>query len=165
MNLPDLRLLLDYHYWARDIALDASAPLPAEQFTRPIESSFKSLRDTLAHIYAADWVWYQRWHGQSPNTLLAYDTFPDLPSLRRAWTELEGKTRGFVDQLGESGIARAIDYKLISGAPGSSPFWQMLQHVVNHGAYHRGQVTTLLRQLGAPPPRPMDLIAFYRTRS
>jgi uncharacterized damage-inducible protein DinB len=43
--------------------------------------------------------------------------------------------------------------------------WQMLQHVVNHQSYHRGQVTTMLRQLGAAPPKAMDLMAFYRERS
>jgi uncharacterized damage-inducible protein DinB len=42
------------------------------------------------------------------------------------------------------------------------PFWQMLQHVVNHASYHRGQVTTLLRQLGAAPPKSLDMVAFYR---
>jgi uncharacterized damage-inducible protein DinB len=41
----------------------------------------------------------------------------------------------------------------------------MLAHVVNHGSYHRGQVTTLLRQLGAAPPKPTDMIAFYRLRA
>ncbi|MCY4597800.1 MAG: hypothetical protein OXC19_23750 [Bryobacterales bacterium] len=37
----------------------------------------------------------------------------------------------------------------------------MLQHVVNHATYHRGQVTTMLRLLGAQPPKSQDLIAFY----
>ncbi len=59
MNLADLNTWLDYHYWARDVILDAVAPLSAEQFTRPIESSFKSVRDTLAHTYGAEWLWYQ----------------------------------------------------------------------------------------------------------
>jgi uncharacterized damage-inducible protein DinB len=40
----------------------------------------------------------------------------------------------------------------------------MVQHVVNHASYHRGQVVTMLRQLGAAPPKPMDLIAYYRIR-
>jgi uncharacterized damage-inducible protein DinB len=35
--------------------------------------------------------------------------------------------------------------------------------VVNHGTYHRGQVVTMLRQLGAGAPT-TDLIAFYRER-
>jgi uncharacterized damage-inducible protein DinB len=39
-----------------------------------------------------------------------------------------------------------------------------MQHLVNHGSYHRGQVTTLLRQLGAQPIL-TDLMHFYRERS
>jgi uncharacterized damage-inducible protein DinB len=35
---------------------------------------------------------------------------------------------------------------------------------VNHGTYHRGQVTTLLRQLGAQPIL-TDLMHFYRELS
>jgi uncharacterized damage-inducible protein DinB len=46
----------------------------------------------------------------------------------------------------------------------AQPFWQMLQHLVNHGSYHRGQVTTMLRQIGASPPKPMDMIAYYRLK-
>jgi uncharacterized damage-inducible protein DinB len=41
----------------------------------------------------------------------------------------------------------------------------MLQHLVNHGSYHRGQVTTMLRQIGVQPAKSMDLIAFYRERA
>ena len=164
MNLAYLQTLLDYHYWARDIILDAVTDVPREKFTQPVDSSFKSLRDTVAHIYAADWIWYTRWIGQSPTSLIAYDQFPNATSIRTVWKELEGKVRPFVDGLGEAGINKPFDYKLLSGAPDTAPFWQMLAHVVNHGAYHRGQVTTLLRQLGAPPPKPTDMIAFFRTR-
>ena len=34
MTYDDLNTLLDYHYWARDLLLDAVTPLTAEQFTR-----------------------------------------------------------------------------------------------------------------------------------
>jgi uncharacterized damage-inducible protein DinB len=163
MNLTDLRVLLDYHYWARDVILDAVAVLTPEQFTQPVDSSFKSVRDTVAHIYAADRVWYLRWLGES-HGLVAYDGFPDVNSIRTAWVDLEGKVRAFVDALGEDGVSRVFEYKLLSGASGASPFSQMLTHVVNHASYHRGQVTTLLRQLGAAPPKSTDMITFYRLK-
>ena len=54
-------------------------------------------------------------------------------------------------------------YTMINGDPRRSVFQNMLQHVVNHASYHRGQVTTMLRQMGAAPGKPMDLIAFYRS--
>jgi uncharacterized damage-inducible protein DinB len=72
--------------------------------------------------------------------------------------------RAFLEDLGEAGITRMFAFKMLSGQPTSAPFWQMLQHVVNHGSYHRGQVTTMLRQLGAQPPKSLDMIAFYRSR-
>jgi uncharacterized damage-inducible protein DinB len=165
MDLHDMRTLLDYHYWARDRALDACAPLTPEQFTRDLGSSFRSVRDTLAHLYAAEWNWHSRWQGTSPTALFPPEQFPDVASLRAPWVEHEHKVRAFVEGLGETGINRLFEYKMLNGKPGASVFWQMLQHVVNHASYHRGQVTTMLRQLGAEPARSMDMIAFYRERS
>ena len=165
MNVQDLSLLLDYHYWARDRLLDALEPLSPDQFTRDLGSSFRSVRDTAAHIYAAEWAWHSRWVGTSPLALLPPDMFPDVATLGRTWSELEGKMRAFFSNRDEAGINEVIEYTLLSGQAGASILWQMLQHVVNHASYHRGQVVTMLRQLGASPPKPMDMIAFYRLRS
>jgi uncharacterized damage-inducible protein DinB len=164
MNLQDLRTLLDYHYWARDRLLDAVAPLPADEFNRDRGSSFTSIRETVVHIYAAEWAWHQRWIGTSPAALLTSERFPDVESVRTAWTELEGNVRGFVDGLGDAGVTKVFSYKLLSGLDGSTPLGEMIQHVVNHASYHRGQVTTMLRQAGAQPAKSMDMIAFFRSR-
>jgi uncharacterized damage-inducible protein DinB len=162
MNLQDLQTLLDYHYWARDRMFDALDPLTSEQVNRDLGNSFKSIRDTVTHLYAAEWAWYSRWQGTSPTSLLTTDTFADLAALRRAWTEHETKVRAFVREIGEAGIDRVFQFTLFSGQSGALPFWQMLQHLVNHASYHRGQVTTMLRQLGAQPPKSLDMVAFYR---
>jgi uncharacterized damage-inducible protein DinB len=55
-----------------------------------------------------------------------------------------------------------IEYRTLDGQPGSSAYWQMIVHLVNHGSYHRGQVATLLRQLGAVPAQSTDMIVFFR---
>ena len=164
MNLHTLDSLLDYHYWARDRILDAAERLSAEQLTRDLGNSFPSVRDTLVHLFSAEWIWCARWEGQSPQTMLDPETFPDVASIRAAWTDHEQKVRAILTTLGENGITRTIEYKTLTGLVSAQPFWQMLQHVVNHGSYHRGQVTTMLRQLGAAPAKSMDLIAFYRER-
>jgi uncharacterized damage-inducible protein DinB len=164
MNLQDLRTLLDYHYWARDRMFEALDPLTPDQVNRDMGNSFKSIRDTVTHLYAAEWAWYSRWQGTSPTALLSTDHFPDLPAVRSAWSEHETKVRAFVDSLGDDGVERTFEFKLLNGQPGSMLFWQMLQHIVNHASYHRGQVTTMLRQLGAQPSKSMDMIAYYRTQ-
>ncbi len=163
MTLSDLRTLADYHYWARDRILDAADGLSPEQFTKNLGSSFKSVRDTLTHLYSAEWAWCSRWHGESPTSHLPPEQFPDVATLRSAWSALERKVRDFLESLGEEGINRTLEYRMINGDAASSVFWQMFQHVANHGSYHRGQVTTMIRQLGAAPPKSMDMIAFYRT--
>jgi uncharacterized damage-inducible protein DinB len=119
------------------------------------------------HIYSAEWVWYSRWQGHSPTKPLSVDEFPDLATLKAAWLDQEAKTRALISprDLGEAGVTRVVEYRLMNGQEGRAPFWQMVQHVVNHGTYHRGQVTTMLRQIGAAPPKSTDLIAYYREKA
>jgi uncharacterized damage-inducible protein DinB len=164
VTLQDLQTLLDFHYWARDRVLDAVEPLTPEQFTRDLGGSFRSVRDTLAHTYGAEWVWYSRWQGVSPPAFQPFDTFKDPASIRSAWAEQESKVRAFVEGFGEDDINRRYEYTMFNGKANASIFWHMLQHVVNHATYHRGQITTMLRQLGAAPPKSTDLITFYRER-
>jgi uncharacterized damage-inducible protein DinB len=146
----DLQAVVDYHYWARDRLLEACAPLTSDQFTRDLSSSFPSVRDTLVHLYAADWGWHLLWQGQSPTDFPAAGSFSDLESVRSAWQDEESKVRSFVANLGEENIAG---------------FWRRLLHLVNHASYHRGQVTTMLRQLGVDAPRSQDMIMFYEERA
>jgi uncharacterized damage-inducible protein DinB len=164
MNRRDLEALLDYHYWARDRMLDAVQLLAPEQYTRDMHSSLASVRDTLAHTYFAEWSWHSRWLGRSPTKGREATEFADVASLRAAWREMESNVRAFVGGLGERDVEREVQYHLLSGQPGKSRVWQMVQHVVNHATYHRGQVTTMLRQMGAQPPKEMDLDTFYRER-
>lgn len=164
MTAQDVRALLDYHYWARDRVLDAVGQLDHAAFTAPRESSFSSIRDTLAHTYFAEWAWYSRWQGRSPSAFPALDQFADVDALSAAWREIERQVRAFIEPMSDADLTRVIEYRLLSGAEAASPLWQMVQHVVNHASYHRGQVTTMLRQAGAAPARSMDLIAFYREK-
>jgi uncharacterized damage-inducible protein DinB len=165
MTRGEVQTLIDYNYWARDRLLEAVDQLSPEQFTRDLGSSFRSVRDTLAHLHAAEWIWYRRWVGESPSALPPADRFPDAASVGAAWRAMEAQIRAYFTPLDDLALERVIEYKSTAGVPGASVLWQMLQHVVNHATYHRGQVTTLLRQMGAAPPESMDLIAFYRERS
>ena len=165
MNFQELRTLVDYHYWSRDRLLEAVERLSPEQLHRDLGNSFPSIRDTLVHLYGAECIWCDRWEGQSPRSMPDAGGFPDLASIRRAWNEQERKVRAVLERLGEQGVGEPIEYKTANGQPQAQLFWQMLQHLVNHGSYHRGQVTTMMRQLKQAPPKSMDLIAFYRERT
>jgi uncharacterized damage-inducible protein DinB len=165
MTFEDVQLLLEYNHWARERLFVAVDALTREQLTRPLGNSFPSIFDTLVHLYGAEWVWRARWEGESPPALPSSSAFADLPAVRAAWDDEQQRIRAIVNRLGPEGISRPIEYRGCDGKMYAQPFWQMFQHVVNHGSYHRGQVTTMLRQLGAAPPKSMDLIAFYRERA
>ena len=165
MTLQDLQTLVDYHYWARDRLLAALEPLTPEQVQPRSGQQLSLVRETVTHVYAAEWAWYERWKGPVADGAAAGDRFADLAALRAAWTDQERNLRAYIDRLGDGGVSRIIEYKLLSGQAGASPIWQMVQHVVNHASYHRGQITTMLRQIGAEPPKPMDLIAYYRVQA
>ena len=162
MDLQDQRLLLDYHYWARDRVLDAVEPLKSDEFVRDLQGSFRSIRDTLAHVLSAEFVWCSRWHGRSPTRHLAAEDYASVSAIRARWVEQEAEVRAFVDTIDD--VGRVFEYEVFSGKRTASVFSEMLQHVVNHASYHRGQVTLMLRQLQAAPPRSQDLITFYRER-
>ncbi|MBI4466871.1 MAG: DinB family protein [Acidobacteria bacterium] len=151
--LATLRELFDYNYWARDRQLEACAALTPEQFTRPLGSSFSSLRDTLVHLVAAEWVWLERWRGHSPTPREAEDfraeNFPTLSSIEQSWRSVEQGVRQYLAGLAEESLTRPLTYQNLKGETWTYALWRALCHLVNHQTYHRGQVTTMLRQLGA----------------
>lgn len=163
MSPSEISLLYDYNTWANRRVLGAAEKLSSEQFTRPLRSSFSSIRDTLAHIYGAEWIWLERFQGRSPSALPPATVFADCQSLREIWIKHDERLRSFVVGLSQADLDREMEYKTLRFGVYRNPLWQSMQHLVNHGTYHRGQVTTLLRQLGAEPIL-TDLMHFYRQR-
>jgi uncharacterized damage-inducible protein DinB len=164
MTPNEMVLLYEFNAWANRRMLGAVAAVKQEEFLRPMGSSFGSLRDTMAHIYGAEWVWLERFQGRSPSSLPDITQFSDVPSLREKWTEHEVRLLGFVGKLTQEDLDRVMEYKTLKFGLYTNPLWQSMQHLVNHGSYHRGQVTTLLRQLDAQPVL-TDLMHFYRERA
>jgi uncharacterized damage-inducible protein DinB len=164
MDLADFRTLYDFNAWANHRTLEACATLTPEQFTRNLGSSFGSVRDTLAHIFGAEFVWFERWHDRAPAGLPSASDLPDFETARRRLSEMDRNLIDFVASLNSQDLQRIIQFKTRAGFEINQPLAQCLQHVANHGTYHRGQVTTLLRQLGATPTS-TDLIGFYRERA
>jgi uncharacterized damage-inducible protein DinB len=157
-----IRMLIDYNYWARDRILASADQLTPEQLTQSVASSFGSVLDTLVHMHFAEWIWYQRWQGTSPTAGPDKAAFTSVAVLRDAWHPLETQIRDFVESLGPAGLARVISYRLLTGQESMSPYWQTIAHLVNHGGYHRGQVATMLRLIGAQPAQSTDMIVYFR---
>jgi uncharacterized damage-inducible protein DinB len=126
-----------------------------------MKSSFPSVLATLAHMVGAEWVWLTRWRGGSPTSTPTDWDVSTLEAVRERWRQVDLELSEFVGGLDDAALERPLTYTTFAGEAFSQPLAQMLRHVVNHSSYHRGQVTTLLRQLGGTPAS-TDLIRFYR---
>jgi len=158
MVVEDIRLLYSYDRWANRRLLDAAAQLTPEQFTRDLNGSFRSIRDTLLHILGGEWIWLEYWKripvsDEMVARLLAQrtvelkpDLFANAATIKAKWTQIEGRQIAFVDSLVEEQLHQEIEFR---GA--RVQIWQLMHHLVNHSTYHRGQVTLMMRQLGAEP--------------
>ena len=180
MDLHDIRRLYAYNRWANRRMFAVVVKLSEEQVAAPIPSSFPSIRESVYHILFAEWVWLRRWKGMSPRAKAPNpdgslkmwtalrglsDPSPEelstVAGLRRFSESLENERQEYLRGLTEEVLQAPLNFHDMAGTPYSEPLVQLMQHVANHGSYHRGQVTTLLRQIGAETV-PLDMIYFFR---
>ncbi|MGH9722983.1 MAG: DinB family protein [Bryobacteraceae bacterium] len=157
-----LRTHLEYTAWATRRLLEAAARLSPAELSRDFNTSDKSVVGTLAHTFAADRIWLARLQNEAGQGFISDDD-RQLTVLQREWPALHGRWKQWAEALTDASVAAVVSYKDIRGNPWTTPIWQILLHVVNHGTHHRGQVSGFLRAMGQTPP-PLDLIAFYREK-
>ena len=160
MNKEDIQQLYKYNKWANDTVLHSVSPLSNEELTRQLGGSFPSVRDTLVHIMAAEWIWLRRWKGVSPRALFNASEFPNLEAVKGYWSEIQTEQVAFVSDVTDESLNEIIKYVNTKNQTWQYPLGRLMQHVVNHSSYHRGQVANFLRQLGAQPASTDFLIYF-----
>ena len=154
-----VRTLYRLSAWATARILEQAARLRPDELARPSGASFSSVRETLVHIMAAQWIWLERWNGTSPTALLDAREFPDIASLRARWDQIDAETQRFVAGLTDADLARVVAYKNTHGERWAYPLWQQVVHQVNHATQHRGEVAAALTELGHSPGD-LDLLIY-----
>jgi len=161
----EVRNLFDYMCWAHERMMRTVVDLPNEEFLRPLGSGHSSVRDTLVHIMSVEWLWLSRWHGISPPALLDPTGFVDLNSVEQRWASIRHELQRFLGQIRDENLVVPIAYRSVRGEDLKLPLACTLQHVVNHHTYHRGQMATLLRQLGREPVSTDMTLFFFEDES
>ncbi len=160
MQIDQIKALYEYNCWANARVIDAASRLTPEDYIKDLGSSYGSVRDTLVHVMSAEWIWLMRCKGISPKAMLSASDFPTSSSLKARWEGIAREQTKFIGAITEEALQTRIKYVNFQGESFTYALWQILQHNVNHSSYHRGQVTTLLRQLGAEPVA-TDFLLFY----
>lgn len=159
--MRELRRLYAFNRWANLRFLDAVERLSDEELGRDMKSSFPNVAATLVHLLGAEWVWLERWLGRSPVGFPDASKLNSVAEVRVRWDALWAEQRAFLDGLSDDDARRPVTYVNLAGNEFTQPLGDLLRHVVNHATYHRGQLTTLLRQLGHDAPS-TDLVLYYR---
>ena len=132
-----LRRLFDYDDWANRAELE---------HLRGLRDAPRRAIDLLAHIAAAQWVWYSRLRGET-SPVLVWPSFTleecafHLTELPRLWDPV----------LDGADFDKEIDYTNSKGEQWTSRIGEVLTHLVLHGAYHRGQIALVVRGAGETP--------------
>jgi uncharacterized damage-inducible protein DinB len=157
------RSLLLYTLWADRTILRALRPVRPEDLVRETGSSFPSLLATMAHILGAERVWLARFLGSTVDPFPTPYDYPDLISLLHGWEETAAGIEAFLAGLTDEQLEGQITWSNSRGESFTQPLWGPVSHLVNHSTYHRGQLVTMLRQMGYEVPS-TDLVYYLNDR-
>lgn len=160
MNKQDVLALYKYNQWANHKILNAAANVSQEQFLADATYPHGGLRGTLVHALFAEWIWRNRWQGNSPTSRLKPDEFPTFESLRERWMAEEKQLMDFVENLTDEQLSNPFQYKNTKGVPFEQILWKAMAHVVNHGTQHRAEEAAMLTDFGCSPGD-VDMIYFF----
>jgi uncharacterized damage-inducible protein DinB len=160
----ELRDLFAFNRWANARVRAEVAKLNEDEYRRDLKSSFPSVSETWLHIMSSEWVWLARWLGTSPSGMPPEWKSYDRQQIIEEWQALEAAQLAYVSKLTDTDLDRKIQYINFAGQHYAQPLWHLMRHMVNHSTYHRGQITTMLRQLGHQPVS-TDLVLYFREQS
>jgi uncharacterized damage-inducible protein DinB len=142
-----------YNAWMNDRIYACCAGLPDADRRRDLGAFFRSVHGTLNHILLADESWLQRFRGL-PVTMTspAQEVCSEFAELRDARQLMDREILAWAETVEDAFADRPFLFHSVTyGADRAIPGWAAIAHVFNHQAHHRGQVTTLLKQLGKDP--------------
>jgi uncharacterized damage-inducible protein DinB len=168
--------LARYNAWMNDRVYTTAATLTDEERKRDLGAFFRSIHGTLNHILLADRAWLGRFTRDrtvaesrdaagNPIALtgrLDQELYADFDRLGHERARTDEAIVRFVAGLTPERLAAPLAYRTSAGEACEHPLWWAVTHFFNHQTHHRGQVTTLLKQLGRDPGV-TDLVVLLRT--
>ncbi|MFV3075757.1 DinB family protein [Niveispirillum fermenti] len=149
-----VRTMVRYGGWMNQRMMVACSTLPASERERDLGAFFGSLHRTLDHLLWADLIWMHRLMGTpAPAAGINEHAFPDWAELVARRAAADGlMARWAGEMVTDAWLAAPFTYgSKVVGRRRTMPGWVLVTHVLNHGTHHRGQATTLMKQLGADP--------------
>ena len=158
-----LNSFTQYEYWANDRLLPVVFSLTEAQQQETIVSSFPSIYKTLLHIWDANTIWWQRLQKAEQIIVPSLTFHPNSQDIEKGLLQTNQKWIDWVQSASDEDLHAILPYKNIKGDSFAQPVKEIVLHISNHGSYHRGQVVTMLRQIGVEKIPQLDYILFARS--
>lgn len=152
MTQQDCRTLAAYSAWATNRIFEALGTLSAEETTRDMKASHRSIHGTLTHLVGAEKMWLSRMLGTPDRAMIRPEEFPTIADVKAQWEQTGFATAKFLGAMSDKKLQETFSFLTAAGEQFTYRFSEALQHVVNHSTFHRGQVVALIRQMGHTPP-------------
>jgi uncharacterized damage-inducible protein DinB len=150
-----------YNVWANNILMERISVLSEKQINKEIASSFPSLYKTTAHLWFAEDIWWQRMKLVENITVAASSFTGSFSELCIHFYKQSQQWAAWVHAANDNELSRVFAY-IRNKVPYKMKVQDMLLHLFNHGTFHRGQLVTLLRQLGEDKIPATDFAAWCR---
>ncbi|MBT2740731.1 DinB family protein [Bacillus sp. ISL-77] len=152
MTHPALKMY-DYHIWANGVITDRLKELPQDIYHKEIQTGFSSVSKLLSHIYLTDYAWFDIISGKSMNEAIATTNqlreqieMKSIEEMKKIFLDLSKRYKELLNSQGNIEKVIVVDNPY-AGLLETSVSETVL-HVVTHGSYHRGNIATMLRQMG-----------------
>lgn len=145
--------LYDYHVWANERVFQHLKELPEETGRTEIVSVFPSIHSALIHIFVVDTVWLCTISGDSFEKVRTSTAHlseelknKSIEEMEQLFSDLSTRYQTFFRNQQDMDTISSYHHPHFGTL--TVRYSDIIQHVVNHGTYHRGNITAMLQQLG-----------------
>ena len=153
--------LTAYNEWANSKVIQWLQGINDDQWEQPLVSSFENIAATALHIAGAESIWLQRFKKVETPIWLTTVFKGGKEEALQVWQEQSEGFKNFMMAFDEAALNDVFRFTRLNGEVHELQYYQAFAHVVNHSSYHRGQLVTMLRQVGFTEVTSTDLSTFY----
>ncbi len=162
MTKEHLITLANYNIWANNIVKSWLLQIDEVQWNTTIVSSFDSIAKTCIHTAGAEKVWLERWQNKMDIEFLSNELIISKKDLLLIWENASKGILHFIEQIEAAYLSNSFSFTRGNGEVFSNKYNEAIVHVLNHSTYHRGQIVTMLRQVGFTNVSSTDMITFFK---
>ncbi|GMX61990.1 damage-inducible protein DinB [Paenibacillus elgii] len=162
--------MYEYHAWANQTMLNRLKELPQDVYKREIVSIFSSVSKAMAHIYTVDRSWLEIVTGTEMKDALkpAEQVTKEaerqsIEGLDAMFAALSERYRVFFRQ--QADLEKAIVLDNPYAGIRETRLSEIVMQVVNHGTYHRGNISAMLCQMGHASVMTEYALFWYQNRA